>query len=134
MAVFAQVYGMTETTGSITQLDDHVPALLRSCGRPYPWVQVRIVKDDGTDAAPGIVGELWTGSDQNMIGYRNNPDATAATLTADGWLRTGDAGNVDADGYVYLREDVRAHPDHRPTMHRRVRRRATALPGRPGCE
>jgi long-chain acyl-CoA synthetase len=105
--VFAQVYGMTETTGSITQLDDHTPELLRSCGRPYSWVQIRIVTHDGTDAAPGTVGELWTRSGQNMIGYWNNPDATAAALTADGWLRTGDAGYVDADGYVYLQDRIK---------------------------
>lgn len=113
--VFAQVYGMTETTGSITQLDsaEHVPELLRSCGRPYPWVQVRIVSpsspdgDADVDAAPGTVGELWTRSGQNMIGYWNNPDATAATLAPDGWLRTGDAGYVDADGYVFLRDRIK---------------------------
>ncbi|MGD9618948.1 MAG: long-chain-fatty-acid--CoA ligase [Mycolicibacterium sp.] len=107
--VFTQVYGMTETTGSITQLDesDHVPYLLRSCGKPYPWVQLRIVGDDGVDVAPGTVGELWTRSEQNMLGYWNNPDATAATLTADGWLRTGDAGCVDADGYVFLQDRIK---------------------------
>ena len=105
--VFAQVYGMTETTGSITQLDDHTPELLRSCGKPYPWVEIRIVTEGGTDAAPGTVGELWTRSEQNMIGYWNNPDATASTLTADGWLRTGDAGYVGADGYVYLQDRLK---------------------------
>ncbi|WP_460354390.1 long-chain-fatty-acid--CoA ligase [Mycobacterium sp. ZZG] len=107
--IFAQVYGMTETTGSITQLDgpDHVPELLRSCGKPYRWVQIRIVGEDGADVAPGGVGEVWTRSAQNMLGYWNNPDATAATLTPDGWLKTGDAGFVDADGYLFLHDRIK---------------------------
>lgn len=108
-AIFAQVYGMTETTGSITQLDgtDHVPQRLRSCGKPYPWVQIRIVDTSGVDTAPGTVGEVWTNSDQNMLGYWNNADATAAALTAGGWLKTGDAGYVDAEGYLYLHDRLK---------------------------
>jgi long-chain acyl-CoA synthetase len=108
---FLQVYGLTETTGSITQLDDHDPVqrpgLLRSCGKPYPWVEVRIVDKSGTDVPDGTVGELWTRSPQNMLGYWNNPDATAATITSDGWLKTGDAGYRDDDGYIYLHDRVK---------------------------
>ena len=110
---FVQVYGLTETTGSIVQLDakDHDPAhrpeLLRSCGRPYPWVQVRVVDAGGQDVPDGQVGELWTRSPQNMAGYWNNPAATADAVTADGWLRTGDAGYRDADGYLYLHDRVK---------------------------
>ena len=73
-------------------------------------MQIRIVDTDGSkieDAAPGSVGEVWTRSDQNMLGYWNNPDATAATLTPDGWLRTGDAGYVDAGGYLYLHDRLK---------------------------
>lgn len=102
-----QVYGQTETTGSITQLDRHDPELLRSCGKPFPWVQVRIVDDAGRDVPTGTVGELWTRSRQNMRGYWNNPAATAATITPDGWLKTGDAGYVDREGYVYLHDRVK---------------------------
>src|SRR3546814_4402249 len=64
---FIQVYGLTETTGAITQLDgvDHDPAnkpkLLRSAGKPYPWVEMRVVDNDtGRDVPDGEVGELWT--------------------------------------------------------------------------
>ncbi|OBB40533.1 long-chain-fatty-acid--CoA ligase [Mycobacterium sp. 852002-51961_SCH5331710] len=102
-----QVYGQTETTGSITQLDRHDPELLRSCGKPFPWVEVRIVDDDGRDVPTGTVGELWTRSRQNMRGYWNNSAATAATITPDGWLKTGDAGYVDREGYVYLHDRVK---------------------------
>lgn len=102
-----QVYGQTETTGSITQLDRHDPELLRSCGKPFPWVEVRIVDDAGRDVPTGTVGELWTRSRQNMRGYWNNPAATAATITPDGWLKTGDAGYLDGEGYVYLHDRVK---------------------------
>jgi long-chain acyl-CoA synthetase len=107
---FQQVYGLTETTGSVTQLDSvdhdprHRPGLLRSCGKPYPWVEIRIVDDDGDDVPVAAVGEVWTRSAQNMAGYWNNPEATAATVTADGWLKTGDAGYLDSDGYLFLHD------------------------------
>ncbi len=112
---FIQVYGLTETTGAITELPakDHDPdgpraALLRSAGRPYPWVEMRIVDPDtGRDRRAGEVGELWTRSVQNMKGYWNKPEETAATLVADGWLRTGDAGFMDADGYLFLTDRVK---------------------------
>ncbi|HEX8802832.1 MAG TPA: AMP-binding protein, partial [Acidimicrobiales bacterium] len=111
---FIQVYGLTETTGAITQLDgaDHDPVgrpgLLRSCGRPYPWVEVRVVEPStGEDVPVGQVGELWTRSRQNMAGYWGKPSATAEAIDADGWFRTGDAGYADADGYLYLHDRVK---------------------------
>jgi long-chain acyl-CoA synthetase len=110
---FIQVYGLTETSGAITQLEaaDHDPVgrpeLLRSCGKPYPWVEVRIVDAAGEDVSDGQVGELWTRSVQNMAGYWNNPAATAAVLTPDGWFRTGDAGYRDAEGFLYLHDRVK---------------------------
>ena len=109
-----QVYGLTETTGAITQLDgaDHDPenrpAVLRSCGRPYPWVEVRIVDAaSGEDQPLGEVGELWTRSHQNMAGYWNNAEATADAITPDGWFKTGDAGYSDADGFLYIHDRVK---------------------------
>ena len=102
-----QVYGMTETVGPISQLDDadHDPAarphLLRSCGKPYPWVEVRIVADDGSDVGDGETGEIIIRSEQSTTGYWRHPAATAELLDADGWLHTGDAGRL-VDGYLFL--------------------------------
>ena len=55
----------------------------------------------------GEVGELWTRSHQNMAGYWDNPSATAEAITDDGWFRTGDAGYIDADGFLYLHDRVK---------------------------
>jgi long-chain acyl-CoA synthetase len=111
---FVQVYGMTETTGAICELPaaDHDPFgsradLLRSAGKPFPWVELRVVDVDGRDCRPQQVGELWTRSAQNMKGYWNKPDETSATITPDGWLKTGDAGYLDANGYVFLTDRVK---------------------------
>jgi long-chain acyl-CoA synthetase len=112
---FGQLYGLTETTGAITYLrpDEHDPegphaGWLRSCGRPFSHVQLRVVDPEGgADKPVGEVGELWTSSLQNMKGYWGLPEETAVTITDDGWLRTGDAGYLDADGFVYLHDRVK---------------------------
>ncbi len=110
-----QVYGLTETTGAITELipEDHDPGgprarLLRSAGKPFPWVEMRVVDPaTGEDAPRGTVGEVWTRSVQNFKGYWNRPQDTARTITADGWLKTGDAGFLDDDGYLFLTDRVK---------------------------
>ncbi|MBV9253442.1 MAG: long-chain-fatty-acid--CoA ligase [Actinobacteria bacterium] len=110
---FIQLYGLTETAGGVAQLDgaDHDPVnrphLMRSCGKPYPWVELRIVDPEtGEDVPTGAVGELWVRAPQNMPGYWRNPAATAETVTPEGWLRTGDAGHRDDEGYLYLSDRV----------------------------
>jgi long-chain acyl-CoA synthetase len=104
---FVQIYGMTEATGAFAQLSaaEHDPAhaeVFRSAGRPYPWVEVRVVGRDGIDVPQGEVGEIWTRSEQNFVGYWNRPGETAAALTEDGWLRTGDLGHLDDERRIHL--------------------------------
>ena len=110
---FIQAYALTEHTGSATILrpaehDAANPGRLLSCGRAHDWVELRVV-DPGTgeDVATGEVGEIWLRSGQVMKGYWNRPDATAETITPDGWLRTGDAALMDGDGFVYIRDRVK---------------------------
>ena len=110
-----QVYGLTETTGAITELSsrDHDPEgprqhLLRSAGRPYPWVEMKAVDPaGGQDCGPGEVGEIWTRSRQNSPGYWHKPQDTAAAFDADGWLHTGDAGYLDEEGFVFLTDRIK---------------------------
>ncbi len=108
---FVQFYGMTETTGTIVALppQDHMPegsSRMRAAGKPLPWVEIRVVGADGQDVETGKVGEIITRSPANMLGYWNRPEETARTIR-NGWLHTGDAGYLDADGYVYIHDRVK---------------------------
>jgi len=112
---FVQVYGLTETTGTVAYLPaaDHDPDgparhRLRACGLPTPGTELRVVDPaTGADVAVGEIGEIWIRGATVMAGYWNLPEATADAVTADGWLRSGDAGYVDADGYYYLHDRVK---------------------------
>lgn len=109
---FVQMYGMTETSGTIVTLDpeDHDPRgnpKMRSVGKPLPGVEVKIIDEAGKAVGPNEVGEIATRSEQNMRGYWNLPEATAKTIDEEGWLRTGDAGYLDEDGYLYIHDRVK---------------------------
>jgi acyl-CoA synthetase (AMP-forming)/AMP-acid ligase II len=108
---FIQVYGLTETTGAITYLppEDHRPGRrLRSAGIPNPRVELKIVDPATLDEVPaGQVGEILCRTPQNMRGYWDMPDATEAALLPDGFFRTGDAGYLDEDGYLYIHDRVK---------------------------
>lgn len=94
-------YGMTECcpisrTGPGRDFDSD------SIGYPEPGAQIRIVREDGGDAAPGEVGEVWARAVGQMQGYYRNPQATAEALRPGGWMATGDLGTMAADGEVHI--------------------------------
>ena len=109
-----QVYGMTEACGVVSSLGpaDHAdPALahrLVSAGTPLTGVTIE-VRDPATGAPLGVdePGEIWVRTDQLMSGYWQRPDATADAITPDGWLRSGDGGHIDADGYIYVTDRIK---------------------------
>lgn len=96
-------WGMTETNAlGIGMIGDDYTARPESAGKLHPPVQeLRMLDDDGNDVAVGELGEITVKSPANMRCYLNKPEATAETLQ-DGWLRTGDLGVLDADGYVTI--------------------------------
>jgi len=109
---FCQQYGMTETTGTIVYLppQDHDPKgnkRMASAGLPMPGVEICILADNGSQLGPNETGEIATRSAANMKGYWRKPDATASTVDGDGWLRTGDAGYLDEDGYLYIQDRIK---------------------------
>ena len=112
---FMQVYGLTETTGVVTVLgpEDHDlssanKGRLRSCGKPFTGIELRIVDSDTAKDVPvGEVGEIWIRSRQVMKGYWNMPEETAKSIVKGRWFRSGDAGYFDNDGYVYIFDRVK---------------------------
>ncbi|WP_337186663.1 long-chain-fatty-acid--CoA ligase [Phenylobacterium sp.] len=106
---FIQFYGMTETTGAGTTLApaDHRGQLLRSCGRPWTTLETRIAGDDGETLGPGEIGEIEIRGPIVMAGYWNRDQATAETIRPDGWLRTGDAGYMDEEGFFFVHDRVK---------------------------
>lgn len=103
-------YGQMEAPMSISFLTppEHVSdgtvapdSVLASCGRPSPLVQVEIRGDDDQGLPPGRTGEICVRGDLIMKGYYQRPDLTANAVV-DGWLRTGDLGRVDQQGYLHI--------------------------------
>ena len=100
---FQTVYGQTETSPLLTQhgKDDALEDIYETVGQPMPRTEISIRDpQSGAVAAVGAVGEICARSYGVMIEYNADPKATAATIDAEGWLRTGDLGTMDARGYL----------------------------------
>lgn len=96
-------YGLTEGGANVLTPRWGVKKI-GSAGLPVPGVEIRVadLQDPTREVAPGEVGELWTRSPANALGYYKQPDVTAERFTRDGWLRTGDLVRRDEQGYVYV--------------------------------
>ncbi len=104
--VIEEGYGLTEASPSVTSNTMAPVARPGTVGHPLPDVEMRLVElgggADPGDVALGDPGEVWVRGPNVFAGYHGDAAATAATLTADGWLRTGDIGIADEDGYLRL--------------------------------
>jgi len=106
-ATVVQGFGLTETS-PVTHAMPAGETRSGSIGVPVPNTEVRVVDpESGESRGVGEDGEIWIRGPQVMKGYLNNPAATAATIDEDGWLRTGDIGRVDEDGYWYVTDRLK---------------------------
>jgi acyl-CoA synthetase (AMP-forming)/AMP-acid ligase II len=96
-------YGMTEAGPAfIVMPQEEVTKRVGSVGKPFPPMEIKIVDDDDKQLAPHEVGELLMRLQGRQREYYKDDDATAGTWTEDGWLRSGDLGYLDDDGFLYL--------------------------------
>jgi acyl-CoA synthetase (AMP-forming)/AMP-acid ligase II len=97
-------YGLTEASGfgTMCRSDDDAVTVATTCGRPIADFELRIDARDGADA-----GEVLLRGPNVMLGYLDDPEATAAAIDGDGWLHTGDVGTVDAGGNLRITDRLK---------------------------
>lgn len=107
---FAQIYGLTESGNTAVCLPSAEHVLggprMAAAGRPYPGFALEIRNDDGEVLPAGKIGEVWIRTPAHMVEYWGLPEATARTLVG-GWLRSGDAGYLDADGFLFICDRIK---------------------------
>ncbi len=113
-AKWLQVYGMTELSGAVVALNDAAhrdpehPERLAAAGVAMSGSEIQVVDPSTLEPVPaGTPGEVWIRGGTVMTGYLNKPEATADTITADGWLRTGDVGHLDDEGFLFISDRVK---------------------------
>lgn len=107
--VVVTAYGLTESCGtvSICRADDSAERISHTSGCAMDGVEIKCVNADGNTVPVGSEGEIWFRGFNVMKGYLDNPEETAKTITPDGWLKTGDVGVMDADGYVRITDRIK---------------------------
>ena len=107
--VVVTAYGLTETCGvvSICRADDSAERISHSSGRAMDGVEMKCVDAEGNAVPAGEAGEIWCRGFNVMRGYLDDPQETARAITAEGWLKTGDVGVMDADGYIRITDRIK---------------------------
>lgn len=107
--VVVTAYGLTESCGtvSICRADDSAERISHTSGCAMDGVEMKCVDSEGNTVATGAEGEIWFRGFNVMKGYLDNPEETAKTITADGWLKTGDIGVMDEDGYIRITDRIK---------------------------
>ena len=105
---FTQVYGLTETTGAVTflQHEEHIGERFLSCGRSGFGHELKVVGVDDREVPNGEIGEIVYRGPATMAGYWRKERDTAAAIR-DGWFHTGDAGTMDGDGFIYIKDRIK---------------------------
>jgi acyl-CoA synthetase (AMP-forming)/AMP-acid ligase II len=107
--IFLTSFGQTESTAMISsnRAGDPLDAIINTVGRSIPKQEVRLVDAEGQDVAEGDSGELWVRGPNVMQGYFEDPEQTAKTIDADGWLHTGDVAAMDAEGRLRILDRIK---------------------------